>query len=300
MDFLESPEVWNGLLNATESDFNPYVALCRSFILQFKVLHPDSLRRYTFWDAVKQCMHYALILDKNSGDLLVPMLDEFDRAATELANASAGDGSTFVSYYGRLSHRSLEEKAFVVQPNWTCTLYPIVEDSRGLSFLSLAVKLGLYSYVSAKANHGCLVKQDTGVWPLLKDAIITDFSFMEFWYGTLSRTSRLPPFGVPSPRIVDLLLKRGADPNFSRNSATPWEHWLKHLGYSHFLEAGTRDLLDIVFQFLVHGADTTINLLAYDGFRQLISERRILPNDHYCQARVREILRKTRKSRLKW
>ena len=133
---------------------------------------PDALSRDTFWRAINESMQYAYLAQEASKETQmlqnqVNVLDEVDRAATELANTSNRDGSTFVQMN---SPKSAYQWEGILTPHWTCTFRPEINDSFGLSFLSLAVRLNLYTYVNAKVHKGCLVKQDTGIWPLLRDA----------------------------------------------------------------------------------------------------------------------------------
>ena len=133
---------------------------------------PNALSRDTFWRAINECMQYAYLAQEASKETQMPqtqvnVLNEVDRAATELANTSNRDGSTFMQMN---SPKSAYQWERILTPHWTCTFRREINDSFGLSFLSLAVRLNLYTYVNAKMHKGYLVKQDTGIWPLLRDA----------------------------------------------------------------------------------------------------------------------------------
>ncbi|PVH77304.1 hypothetical protein DL98DRAFT_638501, partial [Cadophora sp. DSE1049] len=81
-DYLESPRVWNMLLGACQSSFDPQLALLRSSVLQLKTLHPHCLNHEIFWNNVKLCITYAKALDAQIPSLdLIRVLDELDHAA---------------------------------------------------------------------------------------------------------------------------------------------------------------------------------------------------------------------------
>ena len=188
-DFLESPEVWTRLLKATQVEYSPHLALCRSFIV-----HHEQLDKLLFWRTVEQCLRCAYIFQESES--LISMLDELDRAATQVFNAAA-------------AHRDVSngKSSKALEPSWTCTL--ATQDNPPRSFLSLAVRLNLRWYVEAKAKKGCLVVHDNGVWPLLADAIHRQSN---------DGRGSVVPFDwrtIPSIKMIKLLLDRGADPNWS-------------------------------------------------------------------------------------
>ncbi|KAH7403119.1 hypothetical protein BKA64DRAFT_573567, partial [Cadophora sp. MPI-SDFR-AT-0126] len=81
-DYLESPKVWEMLLDSCHTQFDPQLALLRSSVLQLKILHPRSLDHEVFWSAVSLCISYASFLEEHrpSGEL-VTILDELDASA---------------------------------------------------------------------------------------------------------------------------------------------------------------------------------------------------------------------------
>ena len=58
-DYLERPDIWNRILLTTGHSFDPNVSLCRSFIVQIKMLTRESLTLKNFWNLVLPCMYYA-------------------------------------------------------------------------------------------------------------------------------------------------------------------------------------------------------------------------------------------------
>jgi hypothetical protein len=104
-DYLESPAVWKRLLQVGPADYKPTLALCRSRIAQFKHLDPESLDRYTFWNAIKGCIEYFPLVgnSESTTENIVKLLDELDRSAAWLANRVCTDGSTFLTHYSHFS-----------------------------------------------------------------------------------------------------------------------------------------------------------------------------------------------------
>ncbi len=233
-DFLETSQVWDRILLAGPRTYDPYLALCRSFIAQFKCLDTPC-RTKTFLSAVITCMRYAhsvqIHLEKGqSAQPLVSLIDEFDRTAAEIHKSSTKD-----------------------ETSWTKDL------TESGTFLSLAVRLGLHTYVKAKVHDGCLVKGKLGIWPLLSDAIESTPAF-----GGIFPFRSFPSVGSfpTSVEMIEMLLKHGADPNREVDSSygicgTVW----KDLLYPPTERARIRDSwTEVIYWFLVYGADPTEDL----------------------------------------
>ena len=191
-DFLETPRVWDRIIVAGPRTYDPYLALFRAFIAQLKCLNPGSSRTEAFRRTVNACMFYAYraqyrLEEGQSVQSLVSLIDDVDRTATIFYKATTNG------------------------PSWPCELlsdlYPDITVTDGFPFLSLAVRLGLHSYVEAKVHHGCLAHNNDGIVPLLSSAIILPEGLEEaVWTGTFPGT-------FPSVKMVKMLLKHGADPN---------------------------------------------------------------------------------------
>jgi hypothetical protein len=213
-DYLEDSSVWEQLLQVGPANYNPTLALCRSHIEQFKHLDPESLDRYNFWNAIKKCIFNVprTASSNDSPQMIGALLDELDHSATWLANCLCADGSTFLSRYSQFSPPA----GIDLYPHWTST-FSGYKEKKGLTFLSLAVKLNLSCYVSYKSSDNCLVMQDSGIWSLLMDAITLDSTFNRFFEIT----------AFPTLSMVTLLLARGANPNWRHSSGTVFETLLE-------------------------------------------------------------------------
>jgi hypothetical protein len=216
-DFLARPDVWNSLLKASPIGYNPRLSICRGLVAQLKHMDPETLNKETFWGVVKLCIHYAK-LDSGATENFVSLLKELDNSASKLANVCRRDGSSFLSRY---SHKPGQRaRARTLYPHWTST-FDGYEEHKGLTFLSLAVKLNLGYFVQAEANQSCLVMQDSGLWSLLYDSITCEESLLSFF--------NIRSF--PSFDMVKLLLRKGADPN--------WKWRLRHSVFDHLAEQMT-------------------------------------------------------------
>jgi hypothetical protein len=215
-DFLEQPRVWKALLRVSPPGYNPRLSICRAFVTRLKYMDPETLNQHTFWRAIKMCIEYARV-DKDPTGEFVLLLKELDNAASKLVMVPCHDGSSFLSYYSRGPRPITGDQS--LHPHWTST-FSGYEVNKGLSFLSLAVRLNLQYYVREVVKDSCLVVQDSGLWSLLRDAITYDSSFVSFF--------DMKTF--PNISMVKLLLDKGGDPNWVRtpgNGPTVFEHLLE-------------------------------------------------------------------------
>lgn len=113
-------------------------------------------------------------------------------------------------------------------------------------------------------NKDCLVRQGDDVWPLLIDAIST-------YLG-----SPLQPRD-PSVVMVQILLERGADPNWRLTTGTVWQRFIEYAVKMPF-RSNTLLWAESAYHFLAHGADATLDLGSQ--LRRSISD---LSEDKQCQ-----------------
>lgn len=256
-DFLENSKNWEWLIKSRQEDYDPNLALAKSFLGQLKGIALSPLRSGKFVSAVEMCLFYARLAQNGRQADLVAVLDELDCTAGECARRFhnsdqivrdgilATDQDWFQKFLGQKSCE-LERHW-----TWTCDIYTAASITpwfpQGLNFLSLATRLGLHEYVAAKIKQGCLVVQDGNTCPLLLDAIRP------------LESNKLPALPKPFPdkRMVKLLLEHGADPNraipFSSGNMTPWEYLLWEAQDNTWSDLDP--WLEIVPLFLAYGAD---------------------------------------------
>lgn len=252
-DFLENSKNWEWLMKSRQQDYDPHLALAKSFLGQLKGMVLFPLTSEKFVRVIERCLFYARLAQNGKQAELVAMLDELDRTAGEFASRIRGSGQLTRDSIFALNQDFLQKalalKLCKVEPHWTSALYIASRNvSPGLNFLSLATRLGLHEYVAAKVKQGCLVRQDDNIWPLLLDAIL---------HVEIDKLPALPnPF--PDKRMVKLLLDHGADPNrgIPYCNMTPWEYLLWGLQVDSSTSTPDFDpWLEIVPQFLACGAD---------------------------------------------
>ena len=273
-DFLETPRVWDRIMLAGPRTYDPYLALLRSFIARFKYLDPGSSCTEAFRLTVSACMEYAYrvqdrLEEGQSAESLVSLIDEIDRTAKNFNEVSIEEPSRpsiFFHYIDSGSYFTF-----------------------GHSFLSLAVRLGLHTYVEAKVHHGCLAHNNKGIVPLLSEAIILPAGFAKaVWMGafpSVKMVKKLFKHGA-DPNMVSLTneqrlktrvsFKHGADPNMvsltkeqrlkttvsSQRIPTVWHDLLRHVTESLSdisIEIWHR-WAEVIYWFLVYGADATVDL----------------------------------------
>ena len=270
--------------------YDPYLALLRSFIAQFKYLDPGSSCTEAFRLTVSACMEYAYrvqdrLEEGQSAESLVSLIDEIDRTAKNFNEVSIEEPSRpsiFFHYIDSGSYFTF-----------------------GHSFLSLAVRLGLHTYVEAKVHRGCLTHNGDGIVPLLSEAVILPAGFAKaVWMGAF-----------PSVKMVKMLFKHGADPNMvsltneqrlktrvsfkhgadpnmvsltkeqrlkttvsSQGDPTVWQLFLTSIKTLPSPPDEIRDRwAEVIYWFLVYGADPTVDLGDFN--RTML--RHILSEDEY-------------------
>ena len=251
-EFLETPRVWDRIMLAGPHSYNPYLALCRSFIAQLKCLDPGSSSSRAFSRAVGACMFYARraqdqLEEGQSAQSLVSLIDDIDHTATNFHKVSTEEPSWLSRFSVALRSES--------------------DVKSGLTISSLAVRLGLHTYVEAKLHHGCLAHVNDGVMPLLRAAIEpigpSDLSH--------SKTNLFYSVSFPNVKMVKMLLEHGADPNmvclykerhrYVPRTQTVFQTLLGDIRTDASISVDTGDgWADVIYLFLMYGADTTVDL----------------------------------------
>ena len=267
-DFLDSPRVWTRLVAATQNGYDPNLALSRSYLAQLKCMDPEGLEQTVFLGVIRSCLRHAYLAQERSGDGavpvdLTPLLDELDRAATNLVNTPTFLELPFMQRYAA----SVHDRTGFPGPSWTCFLSSGA--NRPCTFLSLTVGLGFHSYVGNKVGQGCLQAHASGSWPLLADAVTM--------YGNLNLVFDWST--GPSAGMVKLLFDRGADPNQKLSTGTVWTLLLHNIESNpcmvHQRNKKPHVYSEVMSLFLQNGADLTSNWelfssVAHNGVGNLI------------------------------
>jgi hypothetical protein len=234
MDFLHTNDMVLLMSTRAGPDFNPDLSLCRSYLAQIKACpgtcqsKPEVLRHLFF-----TTLRYAKDLEISRGSTELEILDELDRTITILLkrNAAAKFWSGIlqlvedpVIFCGQTEPQQDRAIATLVTKHATVNLWSdITHDDDCDSFLAIAVRSGLYSYVELKIKEqgakSAWLHQTRVLHHALKSGIsLSNDSGLEFcWKYKIDLT------------MLRLALELGASPTSkSRGSgATVWLEFLQ-------------------------------------------------------------------------
>lgn len=261
-EYIESKEVQHTLLVAIKADFDPYHRLCIGSLAYLKAIEIDA-RAFidgTFWARAQQCLYNAARIHSSNRESMVQLLDELDKTGSTVAKRVATFQALWAPSESSMGDPIQGPTPLLESGQWIPVCCSFMSSSGllnpwggtsigrfGQTFLSLAVRYGIIEYVKAKANRGCLVQcYAIGVWPLLYDALTPDPD------GVFR-----PLNEVPSLDMINCLLSKGADPNFSKDSCrfgSVWNWSLNcYLSYYHKTELKS-SWLEIAGMMILHGA----------------------------------------------
>lgn len=269
-DWLLGPrDIAGRLSNHGSTDFDPHLALLRSYIVRMKrpIEEPERHRRLDdWWPDISLAMTHARYVAKDPHNLLRPMVNELDRTITWYwvpRPREAGDHwarHAFGAYEVRMKAPPIE------QP-----------------FRCLATKFGLTQYLQQELDASATVEEaqpgprddDTD----LEEGVPRPTPLLSYAVEFLcSRKKSIYPLSDPElvMHILRTLSQRGKGPNDAyinfdtRKPITPWLYLLRHLrdarrrGWIEYYDvdsAGTLRWGNIVRQFLSHGADVNAIIL---------------------------------------
>lgn len=240
-EFLHRDDVWEKIIAAGPSTFNPKVALSRSYLYQLRytriipsvdVGHThDMIGSYplqgSFLSIITWAIQYASDASEQTGDAQVEILEELGRTVEQV---TAGQGTC---------------------TRKTCWCRGLADHVDG-GFLALAVRLQMVAYVKARLSKIPPSGHRAGLRTLLETAVED--------YRTFPLLEKRPAcvHNKPSEDLVKILLLHGANPNLSSSSRskTPWQ--IVSSGSSPPGEINWS--ADLVETFLRHGANPDLKL----------------------------------------
>jgi len=194
-DFIERDDICIELQQATNETFNANFRLCQAYIMKLKMTDPDELRDENLTHEAITAMEYAFRADPDCSGCQETLLDEIDKAATELSTIRLADGGNILAVAGRHHWAQLH------RPFYRCT-----------TFLHIAVEAQLVQYVRRKLKT-LEVAPIRGESPLKK--LATDLLHIAVVYYKSS------PFveekessfvhSQPNLELINFLLDHGAD-----------------------------------------------------------------------------------------
>jgi hypothetical protein len=81
-DFVEKPDIWKELVAVTASPFDPYVSLCKAYLLELKAYDLSVSPPGDLWSLISRALAYASKAIQNSHAVLIPHLDAINKVAT--------------------------------------------------------------------------------------------------------------------------------------------------------------------------------------------------------------------------
>ncbi|KAF2739767.1 hypothetical protein EJ04DRAFT_559668 [Polyplosphaeria fusca] len=197
-DFMATPDIWNFITQATDSSFDAEACLSRSYILHLKTRPIDAvmITEAIFWDDVSWAMEYAASVAATNTEYHVKLLDELDKAATSLCTTPDKDGDT---YLGKLE--------LPLSSHWSA----IISKASETDFIPFAVRCQLGAYVIAKLQDNPTTTENY--------TKLLSVAMHESGLPFLRREGK-----TPSPKLVDFLISKGADPNDATKDGSDGEH----------------------------------------------------------------------------
>jgi len=225
-EWLYKSEVWSKVLNETkETAFDVNVSLMKAMVMRIKLSKSLSPTLYgpgnsAIWALIRRAFYFAKQAELSSAIPQEALIDEIDRVLTEKFNETNDEPGPRCNGWCD----TIEEDYYRPAP-WHDNV------------LAFAVRGGLELYVAAKfKKHGMSLISKKGR-PLLDYACRPEPGYSG-WINAID------------PKIVDILLRNGSDPNEKFNGFTPWQNTL----YKPNGIEGAR-LLQIVLLLLQNGAD---------------------------------------------
>jgi hypothetical protein len=209
---LERADNWEKFTAATGKSFSPNEALCKSFIIQLKILHPRYLMPHSFWQIVAFCIEHYARAERESGTTQVHVLDELDSAATAWSQLPGPFGHTFVRFFWRTDAGAKYHWTSTFGTNWSRS----VGGPAASTFLTFAVRCQLYSYIQSKLNNGSSEMASSLLYTAVNDYEIN------LQHAPSCQLSR------PNVKLIELLLAHGADTNALFRGMSAWERVLEH------------------------------------------------------------------------
>lgn len=183
-DFLETPDIWAKILRGADNSFDPNRSLCNSFLLQIKTLSPTDLKDLNCWYLLSWCLEYATQVELSCGEPLITHIDEVSRTCEAIS-----------LLYIKRGHEPWSL--------WTSLLYGSIQN-----FMHLAVRCGLYSYMSTKVDR--LSRKELAL--LLKTSAEANGVLFQ-----LNSRQALSRRSFPDLEMIRLLLESGASPRLAIN-----------------------------------------------------------------------------------
>ena len=256
-DYFEDETRWSLLIGPAPWEYDPSIVILRSFVSRFKTQDANTLTNHSFSSSTRIVTDQALCCEKNCSRSMfiedyVKILQNFDSAAQVLASRAFNEPSCHWSQTSPMEDYYVK----LIKPP-------------GGSFLTMAVELGLTSFVKATLPSNCVDKQAYGEWPLL-------YSALYIFLGKEIRPGQYGPSLDSDCLMAQLLLARSADPNYQiNNEFTIWQILVTRYFQRDLIE--NRYFEELIMLFIEYGARNPVEIKGFKSYFR--SRSRSLPQN---------------------
>ncbi|KFX91101.1 hypothetical protein V490_06073 [Pseudogymnoascus sp. VKM F-3557] len=206
-DFFLGDDMQTCLLSWIKTPFNPHIALCRSFVMQMKIIPPTrdlpSPSRPPFFDLVEDFLYHSRMTEDWQSPIEATLIEDVDRLG--------------IYHYGHRREWGVMHLPLKSTPGTEMLPLGLIGASWKSSWiLTLCVQAGLQSYVRKKIQEDRSLVIGIDGRPLLFCALLLP---LETTYELL-RTYNL--------EMLSLLLEFGANPNQSHLNISVWNNFLSY------------------------------------------------------------------------
>jgi hypothetical protein len=190
-DFVQKPQAWTEILAMTIIPFNPYISLCKGYLLEAKTTQLSASSPQDLWRVITRALAYASKATSDCHASLIPLLDELNRVTTIHSN--------------QLVHGSSKD-------------FPKAIPGHAI-LLPAALQLNLCFWVEELLKRGQPIMREKLNKPYILEAL--DFEETTKSLGWLDPESIS---SVPTFESLRLLLEKGANPHEKYRGQKLWQH----------------------------------------------------------------------------
>ncbi|CZR54196.1 uncharacterized protein PAC_04079 [Phialocephala subalpina] len=233
-DFLNRSDIWEYIVSGGNQPFDPDPSLFGASLLHIKTMQTSAAVLYNFQKLLEPCVKCSVKFENTKPKQHIDSLKELDRAASKLFLQPHPECLALNERNSQL----LENIG--PPPHWTSRLSKPGSIPLN-SFFDYAFKVRLYSFIDHELASGHEVN---GLVP------------WGFWLQAAVVENDI--------RLIKILFRLGADPNFRRRESLEFTPWMRVLGrIEHPTKTASEDpvadLIEIVSLFLDNNADPRAN-----------------------------------------
>ncbi|KAI1878958.1 hypothetical protein JX265_003135 [Neoarthrinium moseri] len=205
-DYIESPGVHKTLKSALKAPFDPHLKLLAGHLAYIKGMDLKAVSPHDLWSQhVAKCLAHARAVQQGSISSMVRLLDQLDNLSDSFIQSAFPQ-----EFSGQMSHIR-------------------TDDFLGSTLLSLATACNVVEYVRARTVAPCTSRDKYGAdWPLLMNVFALDVD--DTCPATLVGCA--PDTSDGHQAMIEMLLDKGADPNFAIKGFYSTDLWASPLVFA--------------------------------------------------------------------